>query len=530
MMPRTPHATDDVQDITVLNVNDSLSARYVISKMLRNAGFQVLEAASGKEALALALEHRPAVMLLDVNLPDINGMEVCRRLKQDPRMDSISVVHTSAIFRAVDVKIQGLDLGADGYLMQPFTAQELVATVNSIVRIRRTEKEQRRRADELAEADRKKDDFLAMLAHELRNPLAAIVSSQAVLANFEARTPAEARALEVGRRQAHHLTRIVDDLLDVSRVTRGKIALRKEPVPLLHLLEHVAALSQASVTGPRRQKLTVVSEEKSLHVEGDQTRLEQVFTNLVDNASKYTDAEGDIRISVTRECVQGREWGVVKVKDTGMGVAPESLPHLFGLFFQAHETIARGAGGLGMGLTLVRTLVELHDGTVDVRSDGHNRGSEFEVRLPLLPQEAHPSAPDSAVRLGHVERSPQGRRVLIVEDNADARMGLEDLCELWGHTVATAPDGIEGLKMAVEWQPDVALVDVGLPGLDGFDVASGVRADPRGQGIQLIALTGYGSPEHQARALKAGFDMHLTKPADPETLFKLLSQGRSRGP
>ena len=518
----TKAAAEVPAGITVLNVNDRVAARYVITKMLEGAGYTVLEAATGLEAIEVAREHRPNVVILDIKLPDIDGLEVCRRLKADSLTEGISVVQTSATYSTVDMKIRGLDVGADSYLMQPFSAAELAATVNSLVRMRRTEQVQRKRAEAFAEADRKKDEFLAMLAHELRNPLAAIVASQGILDTLPARNDLEKRARAIGKRQAQHLSRLIDDLLDVSRVTRGKIELHREPVALAALLRGVADSARSSIES-RNQVLELALDAPDVHVEGDRTRLEQVFTNLLDNASKYTDAGGSIRVSLGRGGGEQGDEAVVTVADNGIGIASEALSNLFNLFYQAETGLARGSGGLGIGLTLVRSLVELHGGRIEVRSDGRGKGSEFEVRLPVyLGADAYAAA---AAHKSAAADGRQGRRILIVEDNADARATLRDLCELWGHSVETASDGFEGVRRALEWEPDLALVDVGLPGIDGFEVARRVRGQPRGRDLNLVALTGYGTPEDRDRALKAGFDLHLTKPADPEVLFALLRDG-----
>jgi signal transduction histidine kinase len=445
---------------------------------------------------------------------------VCRRLKSDADTEEISIVQTSATYSSIDMKVKGLETGADGYLMQPFGSQELVATINSLVRIRRTELAQRRRADALTEADRKKDEFLAMLAHELRNPLAAIVGALGILETLPPRNDLERRAREVGRRQTRHLSRLIDDLLDVSRVMRGKIELKREPIVLQALLRNVAESVREASAAPREQAIELDLPDGEIRVEGDATRIEQVFTNLLDNASKYSERGGRIRVRLRAEPGADPQ-AVVTVADDGIGIAPEVLAHVFNLFYQADAGLVRGAGGLGIGLTLVRSLAELHGGKASVRSAGRGQGSEFEIRLPLLTREVASEAP----RVVHGNGDGATRRVLIVEDNVDALATLKDLCQLWGHSVETASEGHEGVRRLLEWRPDIALVDVGLPGIDGFEVARRVRAMEEGRGLKMVALTGYGAAEHRERALAAGFDLHLTKPADPEALFALLRDG-----
>ncbi len=371
---------------TVLNVNDDEATRYLTKHVLERAGFRVLEAATGGAALTLALEERPDVVVLDVKLPDILGYEVCRRLRTQPETASIAVLQTSATFVTLDKKVQGLEAGADAYLPQPYEAEELLAMVRSLLRMRRAEQELRRRAEELAEADRRKDEFLAMLAHELRNPLAAIVTAVGLLERRHPADEREQRMRTIIHRQSHHLTRLVDDLLDVSRITRGKVVLRREPLDLRPVLEQVLSVMRPRAE-QRSLKLEAQLPEGALWVEADATRLEQVFTNLLDNATKYTDGGGSISMKVERVLSGERPWVVVRVKDTGVGIRAELLPNVFELFLQA-EVTERSRGGLGIGLTLVRSLVQMHEGRVEAHSAGLGHGSEFVVWLPLLPEQA----------------------------------------------------------------------------------------------------------------------------------------------
>ena len=504
----------------VLNVNDNEAARYLGTTMLRRAGIDVIEASSGMSALEMVHRDPPDVVVLDVKMPDLDGFEVCRRIKANPHTAGVKVLHTSATFVSLDKKVQGLDIGADGYLTQPFEAAELVATVRSLLRLAQAERELRDRADRLAEADRRKDEFLAMLAHELRNPLAAITASLPMLEQRDALNHPERRAREVLRRQTVHLARLVDDLLDVSRVTQGKIELRLETVDLKSLITRVVLTTRERGTNPRGQHVALALPDVPVQVRGDVTRLEQVFTNLLDNASKYTDVGGHIRVSVEPTAVGGAPFARVTVRDDGIGIAADALPMIFGLFAQASVTLARSRGGLGIGLTLVRTLVELHGGAVEARSEGLGRGSEFEVRLPLV---GLAEADERTSQRGNPEL--RRRRICIVEDNVDAQQALGDLCEMWGHEVHTASDGITGVGKVLELLPDVTLIDIGLPGIDGFEVVRRLRADARGRGLWLVALTGYGSPEQRTSALAAGFDVHLVKPVEVNKLRDLLDGG-----
>jgi two-component system, sensor histidine kinase len=505
----------DFLPATILNVNDDSASRYVASRILEMGGYRVIEASTGYEALRLAAQHRPDLIILDVKLPDIIGYEVASRLRASPDTASISVLHTSATFVTPDKRVQGLDAGADGYLTQPFEPAELIATVRSLLRLRHAERELRVRADQLTAADRRKDEFLAMLAHELRNPLAAIMTAIGILERKPTEDVKEARMRSIIQRQTHHLARLVDDLLDVSRITRGKVELRRERLDALSVLQQVIALIRPVAEG-RGLSLEPQLHEGPLWVEGDNTRLEQIFMNLLDNAAKYTDAGGHITVRAYPEGVDGSARAVVRIRDTGIGIPSHKLPDIFELFIQADESLERSRGGLGIGLTLVRNLVELHGGTIGATSDGPGQGSEFVVKLPLCP-----AVPLLSGKPPLSTASARHRRILLVEDNSDARQALKDLLELWGHQVQVAQNGMEGVALALEIHPDLALVDIGLPGLDGYRVAEELRARA-GRNIRLVAITGYGGPEDRSRAHQAGFDHHMVKPVKPDELNRLL--------
>ncbi len=499
---------------TVLNVNDDDANRYLVNRILEMAGFRVLEAATGMGALLLAEQHRPDVIVLDVKLPDISGYEVCERLRANPGTAAMAVLHTSATFVTSDKKVRGLDGGADAYLTQPFEASELIATVKSLLRLRHAEQAARLRAEELAEMDRRKDEFLAMLAHELRNPLAAIMTAIGILERKPTEDAKEARMRGIIHRQTDHLARLVDDLLDVSRITRDKVELRTGRLDLLAVIQQVLQVARP-IAESRGLGLEVTLPPGRLWVNADGTRLEQVFTNLLDNAAKYTDS-GHISLRVEREGVDGSAKAVVRVKDTGIGIPADVLPYIFELFAQADTSLERSRGGLGIGLTLVRKLVQMHGGDVRAYSEGPGRGSEFVVKLPLLAEVALPADGRKAAD------ARRGRRILLVEDNSDARQAMRDLLELWGHQVVVAPDGLQGVALALTQSPELALVDIGLPGMDGYRVAEELRSRV-GNSIRLVAITGYGGPEGHDRALEAGFDLHLVKPVKPDELDKLLA-------
>jgi two-component system, sensor histidine kinase len=399
-------------------------------------------------------------------------------------------------------------------LERPVRIMTIVASVHAALRARQKQFEVRDLLNESERNVRQRDEFLAMLGHELRNPVGTIRNAIEVLENVGTsinRTEVEQRAII--RRQARHVGHLIDDLLDVSRVTTGKISLYRLPVDLRELVVRCVQAAEGAIEAERHQ-LSLDIEPQSLVVDGDPVRLEQIVTNLLTNAIKYTPTRGKIEVSARRE----GEMAVVSVRDNGMGISAELLPHIFDLFTQGHRTIDRAHGGLGIGLTVVRSLVEMHGGRITVESEGtgSRRGSVFTVELPLS---------QSVVNVVEAPVRTKGarRRVLVVEDNSDARKALRALLQLCGHDVEVAEDGLAGVEKAVRLRPEIALVDIGLPKLDGYGVAREVR-NSLGQGICLVALTGYGQPDDQLRATEAGFDLHLTKPVDPERLFETISR------
>lgn len=369
---------------------------------------------------------------------------------------------------------------------------------------------------EIQQRDVRKDQFVAMLAHELRNPLSVITGALGVLQIVGGRAQDAVRARDVIGRQLQYLTQLVDDLLDIARVTTGRISLTRSVVSLAECVERcVKAFAESGKT----QGYVIALDTQEVWVEADATRLDQIATNLITNALKYTPSGGTIRIRVAGN---GHE-ATLEIEDSGIGMPPEVLHHVFDLFFQADRTIDRSQGGLGIGLTLVRQLVELHGGTVGAFSPGENQGSRFTVRLPQVaaPATVQPT-PEAG---GSGVHGPY--RILLVEDNDDSREMLRTLLRLRGHEIHEATDGPSGIKMAVSVTPDLAFIDVGLPGCDGYEVARALRTSAESQGAALIALTGYGQPDDRRRALEAGFDAHIVKPIDPGTLLAVIaSHGR----
>jgi PAS domain S-box-containing protein len=385
---------------------------------------------------------------------------------------------------------------------------------------RRLEGEARQRAAELAEAGRRKDEFLAMLAHELRNPLAPIRDAAQVLRLRGPQDPDLERCRDVIDRQVGHLTRLVDDLLDVSRISQGKVVLQKGAVELATAVAHAVEACRPLIES-RRQELTVTLSLSPLWLEADRTRLVQVVTNLLNNAAKYTPEGGHVWLTAERE---GCEV-VVRVRDDGVGISPDLLPSVFDLFTQGKPSLREAQGGLGVGLTLVKSLVELHGGRVEARSEGLGKGSEFVVRLPALNEQ--PQAPATGETSQEKEGPSPARRVLVVDDNVDAAESLATLLRLKGHEVRTAHRASEVLEAAATFHPEVVLLDIGLPGeVSGHDLAPRLRQMTGLEEALLVALTGFGQEEDRRQSQQAGFDVHLTKPADLATLHALLADGR----
>jgi len=370
----------------------------------------------------------------------------------------------------------------------------------------------------LREADRRKDEFLAVLSHELRNPLAPIRNSLFVMEHTAPGGEQARRAQAVIARQVTHLSRLVDDLLDITRIARGKIQLQRERLDLAGLIRRTLEDHRAAIAASELE-LEVAVPDEPVPIHADPTRIAQVVGNLVENARKFTPRGGRIVASLARDGAEA----VVKVRDTGEGIASELLPRLFEPFTQGAQALDRTRGGLGLGLALSRGLVVQHGGTLTATSEGPGRGAELTLRLPIEPE---------AERTGVAEPTTPpapGRRVLVIEDNADAALSLRDVLALAGHVVVVAHDGPEGLRAAHTFAPEVVLCDIGLPGMDGYEVARRVRADPALASCLLVALSGYALPEDIARATAAGFDRHLAKPPVLERLAEVMAQRRGHG-
>ena len=496
---------DNNSDALILNVDDSDGARYAKSRILKRAGFKVIEASNGGDALLRARQDRPNLILLDVKLPDINGLEVCRQLKGGAETNTILVLQTSASCIGTADKIRALDGGADNYLVEPIEADELIANVKALLRLGRVERA-------LREVDRRKDEFLATLAHELRNPLGPIRTALALLCKLNPVVPAvQDNARRTIARHTDHLVRLVDDLLDVSRISQGKISLQWESVSLASVIRSAVETSSHSIVA-RGHALDVNLPGEELWVCGDAVRLSQIVANLLLNAAKFTAPGGRIVIRAERDGDTVR----IRLSDNGIGIDAASIDSIFGLFAQSGHSPDRVQDGLGIGLSLVRNLVQLHGGQVSVRSPGVGLGSTFEVSLPLdanvpLPVAA-PAPPDAG----------GSQRILVVDDNCDAADTLAELLEIYGHTVCTAYTGGQATQRTLEFRPDIVFLDIGLPDMSGYEVAVKLRQLPIPQQFRLVALTGYGQEHDRQAAMQAGFDEHFAKPVD---FGKLASLG-----
>jgi signal transduction histidine kinase len=372
--------------------------------------------------------------------------------------------------------------------------------------------ELRRAIEALREADRRKDEYLAVLSHELRNPLAPIRSAVFLLERADPASEGARRAREVIARQVGHLARMVDDLLDVSRIARGRVELRKARVDLADIVrrageDHAPLLAAAGIA------LEVDVPRGPVPVEGDATRLTQALGNVLQNSGKFTLRGGRVTLSL-RESGESAE---ILVRDTGVGIEPDLIARVFEPFVQEERSLARSRGGLGLGLPLVKGLVELHGGSVEARSGGVGAGAEFAIRLPLA------TAPAAAEEQGSPQGAEGGRLVLVVDDNVDAAASLCDVVTHFGHSAEAVHDGAAAVARARERHPDVVLCDIGLPGMDGYEVARAFRSDAGLRDVRLVAVSGYAQPEDRERAVRAGFDAHVAKPADPAAIARLIS-------
>ena len=486
--------------------------------LLRTAGLVATFADTLDDACARLDEGAAAAVVGEESFAGGRGAPLLAWLARQPPWSDLPVVVLAGGGASANAWSPALDLLAERahvtVLDRPVRSVTLVAAATAALRVRRHQHRVRDLLARLAESVRTRDQFLAMLGHELRNPLAAIHTATELLL----REPAEPeRPIAVIARQSRKLARLVDDLLEVSRVESGKIALQRSILdlrgPLERSVEAMAARAERAGVA-----LELVLPHDPVCVDGDPVRLEQIAGNLLSNAVKYTPAGGSVTASVER----AGEAAVLRVVDTGVGIVPELLERIFEPFSQAATTLDRSQGGLGLGLSLVRGLVGLHGGTVVARSAGPGRGSELEVRLPLARGVPFALEPSASARPSCADDGGR-RHVLVVEDNPDNRETLVMLLESFGHDVVTASDGPSGVRVGEAARPEVAFVDIGLPGFDGYEVGRRLR-DLLGDAVTLVALTGYGQAEDRERARAAGFDVHLTKPADVSVLADVVAR------
>ncbi len=407
------------------------------------------------------------------------------------------------------------------FLERPVPRRNLVSALRSAIEARRLQYQIRDALDEQTATNRKKDEFIAMLSHELRNPLAPIRNAIHVLKSLgddEASRDKAGRLLAMVERQTDHIVRLVDDLLEASRITSGKIALKRRRVGLAETIHHAFEISEPLIEAGRHN-LSISLDEEPLMVDGDPVRLTQIFANLLNNAAKYTPAGGRIQVSLKRD----RERAIVSVADNGIGISQGMLSHVFDLFSQSHRAAGRMQGGLGIGLALVKGLVEMHGGSVVALSGGSDQGSEFIVSLPLAAKETNDceSSEDAA---------PAGlrRRVLVVDDELDVAESLGLLLESLGAEVRVVFSGAEALSCVAEFKPDVVFLDIGMPAVDGYEAARRIRGTREGAGVCMVALSGWGRDEDRERAMEAGFDQHATKPVSADVLKEVMASAACR--
>jgi signal transduction histidine kinase/ActR/RegA family two-component response regulator len=522
------------------------------------------------------MEGDYAAILLDINMPGMDGFETAALIHQHPRFEKTPIIFVTAVHVTDLDRLKGYELGAVDYVYVPVVPEILRGKVQVLIELHRQRRELERLNKSLAEAnaalqaekarelealnrtlaqanaelaeanatlqeqivereraqqaleaaDRRKDDFLAMLSHELRNPLAAIQGSIELMQRISIDDPQLQWARDVVARQNRHLTRLIEDLLDVSRITRGTLTLKKEPVELREVAQ-LAIETVRPLIDSRRHELTTVLPDFPLHVEGDAVRLSQVIGNLLTNAAKYTEESGHLRLSIERESGADNLGGqaIIRVTDDGRGISREAMPRLFEPSTHEERLNSGAHGGLGIGLIVVRGLVEMHGGVVEARSEGPDCGSEFIVRLPLLEVEelTLTVAPTDGRNVAEPAAEGPPLRILVVDDNQDSAISMTLLLELQGHEVHVAHAGHTALRVASDKRPDVILLDIGMPGMNGYEVARQLRAQDCFADTLLVAITGYGRASDVKQTESAGFDHHLVKPVDYEKLQAVLA-------
>ena len=513
----------------ILNIDDTPQLRYAKTRILQRSGYEVVEASTGAEALQLVRERMPHLVLCDVALPDMNGVDVCRRIKNDPVTGGIPVIQISATFVSESDEKEGLKGGADIYLTEPLEPKELETVVSVLLRLRRSEadaleKERAARA-QAEEATRLKDEFLANLSHELRTPMNIIIGWAHLLRQGPLSEQQKLRAAESIERAARSQAQLIEDLLDVSRIVTGKFRLKLQDVDVGAVLR-MAVESLRLVSHAKQVVLNIALPPSPSIVRADADRLQQVFWNLLSNAVKFTSAGGavDAKLEPIGESVR------IKIADTGIGIAREFLPYVFDRFRQADSTSTRQHTGMGLGLAIVRHVVELHGGKVQADSAGENTGATFTVTLPIRP-------PLFAANSDNVDATREangatgsGMRVLLIEDDPDAREVAVAGLEKMGFELRSAGSAREALTILDTWHPDVVVSDIGMPGMDGYEFIRELRsrAPERGGHVAALALTAFARLEDVARARANGYDGHVSKPVNPQVLAATIVELKQR--
>ena len=510
--------------LKIVIIEDSPEDRSLIRRyLIQNADFrcEFFEAETGVGGVKLCQEISPDCAILDMCLPDQDGLDVLQQMKDCESEIPFPVVVLTGITDLSSNGQAAIFQGAQDYLSKDWMSSESLgrAVINSIERFQLMRSKREKQA--LKHADRRKNEFIATLAHELRNPLAPIRNGLELLRLASGDLDTIAQAREMMERQLDQMVRLVDDLLDISRISNNKLELRKERIELSRII-HQAVESVRPMFDAANQKFATVLPVEPIYLEADFARLAQVFANLLTNASKFTHANGHIWLTVTRD-----EGTVnISVKDDGIGIPVEKQGQVFDMFSQIEQPVENSQKGLGIGLSLVKRLVEMHNGAVEIKSNGLGTGCEFTVRLPVLNEVVVPTA-EPKIKDAAIANS---LRVLVVDDNRDAVKSLAMVLKLTGHEVETAYDGREAVDAAAMFKPDVVLLDLGLPKINGYEACRQIRDHEWGRNIKIIAVTGWGQEEDRQKTNDADFDRHLVKPVKPAVLLELLAELQTSSP
>jgi len=511
----------DDDRVNILIVDDLPGNQLVYKSILEASGQNLITATTGEDALKLVLKHEFAVILLDVNMPGMNGFEIATLIRSRKKSAHTPIIFITAFTDEVRMA-QGYASGAVDYLPTPVIPEILQAKVRVFIELSQMRRQAASQAEERArrtaaeEADRRKDEFLGMLAHELRNPLGPILNTAHMLHRIARKEPHLEELGNIVERQVKHMTRLIDDLLDATRLAHGKVLLRKERCDFAQIVWQTAEDYRSIFEGSNLE-LEIHPSPTPFWLEGDPVRLAQIIGNLLHNAHKFTDPGG--KVIVHMELENDGQTAAVTISDTGIGIEPRILPYVFDVFRQAEQGLDRSRGGLGLGLALVKGLVELHGGNVNVTCACPGKGSAFTIRLPVE------SMPVATTLPTPVEDIPEGKkyRILLVEDNYLTAESTRLLLGDDGYDVQISNNGPNALETARIFHPEVVLCDIGLPGMDGYQVIRKLRQDAECPSFYAIAMTGYGRDEDQQKARDAGFDLHMTKPIDYTNLRRELA-------